>query len=182
MANEFIEKMLEKVKKRNEFRENIMYSTEYIDWLDEFSKKQGAFSNDTKDVSEEDKENVEKIELLVEIVSEYAETNYIEPTYVDYGAYYSIQHNGVGYNIGVDTGQGTSFYCVRLEKPIEGSLEFKHVMSTVKLPKTLLIEDKLDQLASLIEKISSQDVPLSAIQQTTEETVQKIKVKREEKK
>lgn len=186
MMNDVIEQLIADMKKKEEFRDNITYSTDYIDWLEQFTAKNGSFANDSflydsKDLTEEDMKRVDEIELFFEVIHDYAEANFIYPKKVDFGAYYSIQHNGIGYNIGMDHGQGGSFYCTRLEKPVEGSLEFKHVMSSVKLPETILAEFQLEQLVALIEKLNSESVPITAIQQTVEHTIQKIKKRNEEK-
>ena len=179
---DFLSTYEKKMRKKRFFRDELTYSTKYIDWLESFTEKNGSFSTDTflyhpEKITETDAKNVENIETLFEAIQEYSDDNYIFPTKVDYGCFYSIQHNGVGYFIGVDYGQGTSFYCVRLDEPEEDALEYKHVMSTVKLPRTIQIDDKLDKLSSLLETLE-EEIPLEILSSSVENTFKKIKSKR----
>jgi len=181
-ANEWFEQYMKVKEEKNKFKDTLAYSTNYIDWLEKFTEEHGSFATDSflykPDVlSEEDKKNVALIEALYEVTDEYADDNFIESTPTDFGNFYSIQHNGVGYFIGFDGGQGASFYCTRLEEPEKDALEYKHLMSGVKLPKTVLVEHKLEALAELIERLYEEDVPVEAIHQKADSTIQKIKVK-----
>ena len=88
---------------------------------------------------------------------------------------YSIEHNGIGYDIGVNYGQGTFFYCKRQEKPRKNSLEYKQLMSTVKLPSTVQAEFELEELKQYLEKLIEADVPVEAIRRATDTVIQKVK-------
>ncbi len=183
MTNDWFEDYIKRQKEREEFKKSIAYSTEYIDWLDSFTKEHGSFSTDSflyepEKITDEERKKVDLIEALYELTDEYADENYIMPTKTDYGAFYSIKHNGVGYFIGFDAGQGTSFYCTRLEEPEEDALEYKHLMSGVKLPSTIIIDQKLEELSELIERLDREQVPLEAINQKTDATIQKIRTKK----
>ena len=179
----FIEKMRASRKHKEEFIDQMTYTTDYIDWLERFTAEHGSFSTDSflydDTLSEEDRVNVSDVQLLYEEVERYCEDNFLVPTKVDYGVFYSIKHNGVGYFIGVDVGQGTSFYCTRLDEPEKDALEYKHLMSGVKLPKTVRIEHRLEELADLIEQLSNDDVPEEAIHQTADAALQKIRVRKQ---
>ena len=181
MVNDFFEKLMESRKHKKEFVEKMSYSTEYIDWLESFTEKHGSFSTDSflygDELSEEEKVNVQDVQILYEEIQDYCDSNYIVPTIADFGAFYSIKHNGIGYFIGIDTGQGTSFYCTRLDEPEEDALEFKHVMSSVKLPKTIRDEYLLEELSELIECLYDKGVSVQAISETTENAIQKVKTK-----
>lgn len=169
-------------KEKKEFKNNLHFSTEYMDWLENFTNDHNVFSTDSfiyepDSISEEDQLNVCFLEALFEEINDYSDENFINPYNTNYGQYYSIKHNGIGYDIEVDFGQGTCFYCNRLEEPRNNSLDYKHIMSSVKLPSTIRAEYKLEELTKYIEKLIEEDVPVEAIQRTTEDAIQKVKVK-----
>lgn len=173
---------LEQLKEKRKFKEELSMCTSYMDWLDNFTKKHGSFSTNSvlckeDEITKEEMRNINNLEGLYEVIDEYATGNYIDPTKCYDGNFYSIQHNGVGYFIGIDYEQENSFYCTRLEEPEENSLEYKSIMSGVKLPKTILSEYKLEELSNLIEQLYTDGVGLNAITSTAENTIQKIKLK-----
>ncbi len=181
----YFEQLEEKRKIKEEFKEKLAYSTEYIDWLDKFLDDHGSFSTNTfkyhtsEQISDEDRERVDLLEAFFEATAEYCDDNYISPIKTSFGGYYSLSYNGNGYYLGVDTGQGTSFYCAKLKEPEKNSLEYKHIMSGVKLPRTIQIDHKLERLVELIEELDQEDVPVEAIHQKTDTALQKIRVKRQ---
>ena len=182
MSNNFFDDLLENRKHRKEFVEKLMFSSEYIDWLESFTNEKGSFSTNSfldgeGDLTNQDKANVQDIQILFEETQEYCDENYLMPTKTDYGSFYSIQHNGVGYFIGFDSSQGASFYCTRLDEPEEDALEFKYIISGVKLPKTVRDEYRLEELSELMEKLFDEGVSIGAITNTTENTLNKIKIK-----
>ncbi len=177
MSNNFRDSYEDNKRKRRFFREELRSSTNYIRFLEDFTERNGSFSTTTfssesKRISQEEREKIENLGILFDCIQEYSDANYRLPTKVDCGEYYAIQHNGIGYLIGVDYEGEKNYYCVRLEEPEEDSLDYEFVMSTVKLPKTIEIDDKMDQLFSFIEALG--DVPMIAV----EHTIAKIHEKR----
>ena len=178
MAKEY-----EDYKRKQEFKDNLHLSTDYIDWMEEFTKSYKVFATDSflydKDkIEDKDKKNIELLEGLFEAIAEFADKNYITPKRSDYQIYYLLKHNNIGYKIGMDYGQGASFYCDRLDKPEKDSIEYKNIMSGVKLPKTIQAEYKLEELKNYIERLVEEDVPVEAIHRATDAVIQKVKVKR----
>ena len=156
----------------NDIMENetsLVSSTKYIDWLDSFTKEYNYFTTDIfRDnvFSSQVKQNIFRIKDLYRAIEEYAEDNYIIPVEIDNLQFYSIQHNGVGYYIGNFQNKDL-FYCMRLKNPEEDSLEFEYLMSTVKTPRTVQIEDKLEELVSFIEVLGN-DIPVDNIRSTAD--------------
>ena len=184
-VNDFVGRMKKREKARQDFRESLSYSTDYIDWLEQFTASHGSFSTETFSfdgelLTPEDKFNIGCLEALFEEIYDYAEDNYIPLKESNFGAFYSIQHNGVGYSIGVDYGQGCQFYCERLVEPDSDALEYKHIMSSVKLPKTLCWDSQLDVLVELMERLGD-EIPVDAIEKVTNKTLIKMKRKKKEK-
>lgn len=176
-----VERIFERNQKKKMFFETLLYSTDYIDWLGDFTHHVSSFTSDCEDesISLEDQRKIENLEFFFEAIQEYASENYIYPHLIDNGEYYAIQYHGVGYHVGIDYGQGSYFYCTRVSKVEEDALEFKHLMSSVKLPQTLLFECKLEELQNMICRMHEEDsVPLEAIRFSVEDTIQKIKNKK----
>ena len=180
----WFEELQKRAREKYDFKENMIFSTDYIDWLESFTDEHGSFSTETfldnpRELSQIDKKNIRLLEALYEVTDEYADNNFITPTFTDFGNFYSIKHNDVGYFIGFDSGQETIFYCTRLDAPEKDALEYKHLMSGVKLPSTVQAEDKLEELSKMIESLCDHGVPAEAIHQTTDATLQKVKVRKE---
>ena len=172
-----------KINRMEKFQEENTISTKYIDWIAKFSKKHPVIATDY--ISDVDMDtlpkyvqnNISNLEFFYNMIRNYAEANYIYPVDCSLGEYYSIVHNKVGYHVGVDWGQGVYFYCERLEKPEENAIPYQFIMSTVKMPRTFLIQEKLDEFTSYLEQLG-EEVPVEAIQETTKNTLEKIKVKK----
>lgn len=182
--NDFIGRMKQKEENKKNFRESLSYSFDYIDWLEQFTSKYGSFSTDTflydgELLTEQDKDNVSHLEEFFEDIYDYAQANYISPENITYGSFYKIQYRGIGYSIGIDYGQGCCFYCERFDNPGEDALDYKRVMSSVKLPNTIMWDSMLDELVTLIEKLDEEEVPIDAIESVTNHTIQKIKTRKQ---
>ena len=185
MHNDMISKMMREKKHKKEFVDRLRKTTDYMDWLKAFTEKRDAFSTDSfiydqEDLTEEDLVNVHDIQLLFEEVMDYSDDNYIAPIKIDYGAYYSIKDGDVGYYLGYNAGQGTSFYCLRLDEPEEHALDIKHVRSGVKLPKTVQDEYLLEELEDIMVRLYEDGVSLNAIKTVTNSTLDRLKAKADE--
>ena len=162
---------------KNETKEiNLL---EYIGWIESFTDKEKYFSTNSNYINKsrisEDKQNILKIKALYKRINSYAKENYIYPKTTKKGQYYSIEHEGTGYQIGYEEKkEGKTFYCIRKEQPDTDSLAFKHIISTVKLPKTMIIEEKLQELEEYILQLEQNDIPVNEISKTTEKVLKKI--------
>ena len=180
MEYDWMAEQQEKFRKKEEFKNNLHLSTEYIDWLEEFTNEYECFATDSflyeeDKLTEDEKNKVFLLEALFEVISDFADNNYINPEKTDYELFYNIEHNGIGYKIGFNYGQGASFYCLRLEEPNKDAIEYESLMSGVKLPRTVKAEEKLEGLKELLEKLIEEDVPVEAIHQATDTVLQKVK-------
>lgn len=181
--NDFFGRMRQREEHKKAFRQSLSYSFDYIEWLEQFTSKYPSFSTETflfdgKKLTEHDKENVSHLEEFFEEIYDYAQANYISPQKLTYGTFYKIKHHGIGYSIGIDYGQGCCFYCERFDNPGDDVLDYKRVMSSVKLPNTIAWDSMLDDLVSLIEKLDEEEVPIDVIEKVTKQTIQKIKTKK----
>ena len=101
--------------------EKIVSSTEYIEWLIEFTEKNnGGFYIDDWDynsgkISISDKEKVEKIPLFFELVSEYVQHHPCN------GGYFcKIKYNDEALHVGVLEGQGSGDHFVNAVSKTDG--------------------------------------------------------------
>lgn len=112
-TQKLLNEMMEKQRIRVEEIEKMASSTEYIEWLIEFTEKNnGGFYIDDWDynsgkISISDKEKVEKIPLFFELVSEYVEHHPCN------GGYFcKIKYNDEALHVGVLEGQGSGDHFV----------------------------------------------------------------------
>ena len=176
-----LEKMMEKAQRKVKFRDNLRVSSDYINWLEKFTSKTGGFDTlvltyNADKFNETDRENIENLETLYEVIGEFAEKNYIIPIKTELGNYYSIKHNDNGFYMAADWGQGVSFYCTRLDEIEEDALNYNDVVYNYKLPETMRKEQRLEELSLMIDKLFNEDnIPIEVIENKTSEAFQKIK-------
>lgn len=120
-TQKLLNEMLEKQKIRAGEIEKMATSTDYIEWLIEFTNKNnGGFYIDDFDYKEdeislEDKEAVDKMPLFFELVSEYV------PHHPCNGGYFcKIKYNDEALHIGVMEGQGSGDHFVNLVSKTDG--------------------------------------------------------------
>lgn len=188
-GQELIKKWAEDYKKQQEEKKQIVKwmieSDEYISWLERWTVQYSQFCDDDwlycpNDISKEDKEKVDIFYLLFNLIDEYAGRNFISNNPCDFGCYYLIKNNNVGYQIGMMAGQGVIHFCKRVEV-VDECIDFKDIQVNKKLENVILIEGNLEKLACLITVIAEDNTPLDAIVSTTENTVKKILARRREK-
>ena len=90
--NDFIKKYIQKIHIKENKMKNMLSTTNYIEWLIEFTKKYESFTDSSwlynpEELSENDFNNVSDLNLLYEIIDHYAEKNYIYPIPCDFGNY-----------------------------------------------------------------------------------------------
>ena len=181
MDRRVLGKMMARAKRKVEFRDNLRISDDYINWLEKFTAKNGGFDTmvltySADKYNDADRENIENIETLYEVISEFAEKNYISPVEVDLGNYFSVKHGDNCFYIGADFGQGVSFYCTRLDELEEDALNYKDAVQNIKLPDTMRKEQRLEELSLMIDRLFNEDnIPASVIEEKTNEAFQKIK-------
>ena len=176
-----MEEQIIKTKRNVYFRDKLRVSDDYIKWLEKFTEKNGGFDTlsltyNADKYNYRDRENMEDLEILYEVISEFAEKNYFVPVDTELGNFYSIRHNDNGFYIGADWGQGTSFYCTRLDEVEEGALDYDDIVHNDKLPETMMKDQRLEELSLMIDRLYNEDnIPIKVIEGKTSEAFQKIK-------
>ncbi len=161
------------------FEKEIRESSEYMDWLEEYQSDHDVISSSYYGLEEnkEDRMNLSKIPFLYDFVDNYAKRNYLHPVEVEDGNYYAINDRNHRYCIGVRYEDGVDYYCVSNCKE-EEEINFQDILQNKKLPNAIWIDFYLEELEAYVERLLDREVPDSAIQSRTEETIRKIKVKR----
>lgn len=163
----------------------IMSNPEYIKWISDFTKDKEGFSDeDLYFFKGSEKENIEKLGLFYKGIDTYAKENHIYPELNEYGSYYKVKYNNVGYQVGSFEGQGTTVYYLTKStlKNNEDFIDFNDILSNKKQDNVDLINFTLKTLSSDIKKAYKIGVPLEAIEETFNNTIGHLKNKRKTKK
>ena len=148
----------------NRIKEEILTKPDYMNWLFRFTEVYPRFVDDTwlyqpSKLSPMDRENVDKLHLLFNIIKEYADANYIDSKGGQYDEYYTIKCNNYGYDIGkISRMVGDVFVCQRtiLE---EEYIDFNDIINHREYSKTNEINKELRLLKETI--INLQDMGVS---------------------
>ncbi len=124
---EWIKEFVEKEKFRVEKMKNMMSNTYYLEWLSQFTQDKLGFADDDwlyfpEELQESDRENVDNLCLFYEGIEEYAKRVHFNPIPCEFGNYYKIRLNELGFKIGILIGQGTVFFCEKI--PVENERDF----------------------------------------------------------
>jgi len=173
---EFIKEFIERDRKQKE----ITSKREYIIWLGEFTKKYPQFADyefvyDRQKITDSDFNNINNLSLLFEGIRKYANNNYLYARSDEFLMEYKIKYLGTGYKIGLITGQGSYFFCERISNPDDTFIDFNDIMSNSKLPNTEFINNKLIELSNIISYYYELGIPLPALQETVNNTLNEIK-------
>lgn len=171
----------------NYLEEQDKISLDYIKWLIEFMKDKEYFSDDEWDYSSEklnefDQEKVNQLHFLFEGILRYAKENYIYPTVHSLGESFQIKINDNIFEIGYITGQGTSFYCrkISLYKAKE-AINYMDIVNNIEQDHTAYFDYKLERLSALIKDLYHYGVPIEAMIETVNNTINNIDKDKKEK-
>lgn len=180
-AKAFLDDWFEKMRISDEKRKEMFSNTNYIKWLEGFTTKYESFADDSwlytpTELSQEENEKVANLHLLYEGIELYAKKNYIYPTKCDFGGYYNIKLDSIGYEIGMLVGQGTVFFCKRtpLNKDLE-YIDFNDIMTDKKKDGVDVITQQLKDLSNKVLELHKKGIPLTALIETLDTTLTGIK-------
>ena len=105
----------------------------------------------------------------------YAKENYIYPIVHSLGESFQIKINDNRFEIGYITGQGTSFYCrkISLDKAKE-AINYMDIVNNIEQDHTAYFDYKLERLSTLINDLYHYGVPIEAIIETVNNTINNI--------
>lgn len=177
---EAAQKLIAKQNMLDEKAKRLVSNSEYMNWLNKITIEKPSVSPEgflscPEKISDKDKALVEQLPLLYQGIEDYAERNYIYPTPYGFGGFYKIRFNGVGYEVGMITGQGTVFFCTRVEIQNENEfIDFNDIMNNKEQDNVKEIKEKIDNLSQMITSLCEAGVPYEAIKQTLEAKLYEI--------
>lgn len=145
---------------------------EYAKWLIQFIQDKDVFFDDNWDYSDEklndiDKKMVDKLSLFFESINLYAQNNYIYSAFRPLGECYKIKINNNEFEIGYIAGQGTSFYCKKIELDDEKKfIDFIDIINNNKQNNVEYIDDSLNNLSNVLMDLYNNGIPIEAIIKT----------------
>lgn len=136
-------------------RKSMIESSDYIEWLIDFAKREKKFYDDQwaycpEKISSKDRENISKLSFFHSIICDYATKNEIPENFVPDGQSYSIKYKGTALEIGVKHGNGMVTF-VSLEPEI--LLEDKDTIDFA----NVLIEEQTNNVREEVRKSIEED-------------------------
>lgn len=167
--------------KIDEEKNEIFSNTNYLKWLETFTKEHQSFVDSdwlysSEKISKEDNENVSKLHLLYEGIELYAKNHHIYPINCNFWYYYNIKLDNICYEIGVLTGKRTIFICNRMPLQINIQyIDFNDIINDKKKDNNNIITQQLKELSDKVLELYNKDVPLTDIKETFNHTLEGIK-------
>lgn len=151
----------------------LLYEQNYLEWLNNFSKKHQNFNNDdifycSQSISDNDREQLKKLGIFYEEINHYAKRNFIRPSdgNNNYSSFYKIRCGNIGYEIGIIVMQETNYFCKRIEiQNEEEFIDINDIVNNKKSVRALKIEERLNQIFESICLLHKNDVPFEWIKQ-----------------
>lgn len=167
--NQSIKKYIEEQKNKEEKIKRIMSNTDYIEWLEKFTKDKESFADVeynycSEQLKEIDKKNIEDLYLFYAGIERYASNNHIVPNYFDFGEFYKIKYNNFYFKIGIAYGQENSIFCHKVTgKNLKGFINFNSILTND--------SDSLNKLSNLVIAMLKSGIPTEDIINTVNTTV-----------
>ena len=122
-------------EKEKKIRVQEMLSCDsYINWLNDFTLKYSRFNSDDwlyfpNEISKDDLENVDNLYLFYSGLRDYAYENSINSVECNYGDFYKIKYDEIGYEVGIMVGQGAIFFCNRVKIYDNDFIDFNKIIN-----------------------------------------------------
>ena len=155
--------------------EDILTDPYYFDWLKYFTCEYTGFNDGkwiyyNKEISYFDKIQINKLHLLYKGINFWAEKNHIYPNLRGYDEFYMFKVDNIGYEIGVSTNHGLSYFCDRVEiKKGQEFIEFNDVLNDITISRAVIIDERLEVLSNVIVSLHELGVPLNVIKSKVED-------------
>ena len=164
------------LEKKNfeEQKEKLLKNNDYMNWLENFTNRYPSFYEYDwvlEGCSEEDIQNIQNIDVLYEVIEDYAVENYFKTTLENKGAFYLIKCNDVGYKVGMQFGN-SKFYCERTEVT-EEAINFGFIQTNTKHRRSYFIDTQFYYITDAINKLMELGMDLDSIEEQLQITVHK---------
>lgn len=160
---------------------NIMRSSkEYVNWLKKFTEENPSFSDDYYEIvsgeySDTDKINMKNLSLLFEVIDEYAKKNYMSTRKNEYSESYNFRSDDISYNIGFFRGQGSSFFCQRIDDiETKDFIDFDDIIKGSYTNDFEKNKNKVEKMKNSVMELYQSGVPLEIIKSEFENTIKNI--------
>lgn len=168
-AEELAKKYLQILKEKEDAEKQIVSNYDYISWLENFTKTHEGFSSDSwlykkEELSEEDYDNVEKLYLFFNAISDYCRKFHINIEGKEQFEFENvhIKHNNVGYEFALICGQGSYVYVCR-EEPQDNAISFGNIMNNIVPAEFKEKEELLQKFKSLLSTMKEADLPSEVV-------------------
>lgn len=165
---------------------NIMRSSkEYVDWLKKFTEENPSFSDDYYEIvsgeySDTDKINMQNLSLLFEVIDEYAKENYMSTRKNEYSESYNFRSDDISYNIGFFRGQGSSFFCQRIDDiETKDFIDFDDIIKGSYTNDFEKNKNEVEKMKNSVMELYQSGVPLEIIKSEFENTIKNLKSRKQ---
>lgn len=187
----------------NQIQNELISDTEYVEWLDEFTKKRKpVYQKWSCEPYEEamngnDKTNRKMLYLFFDSIDKYAKSNFIpqletnhmqanfpHPIYCDTLIYYyNVKFNDFCFSIRKEYGSRVDYSCIRIkENQEEKYIDFNDVLTNKKQENVDEISNDLATLSNMILHFCDKDIPVKFIKNILDETLVELSNKEKSKK
>lgn len=165
---------------------NIMRSSkEYVNWLKKFTEENPSFSDDYYEIvsgeySDTDKINMKNLSLLFEVIDEYAKKNYMSTRKNEYSESYNFRSDDISYNIGFFRGQGSSFFCQRIDDiETKDFIDFDDIIKGSYTNDFEKNKNEVEKMKNSVMELYQSGVPLEIIKSEFENTIKNLKSRKQ---
>lgn len=168
-ASSMAERFFEEYNKRIGEQNKLISNYDYINWLENFTLSNPCFTVDSwlyhpEEISQEDNNNVLKLFVFHEVISEYCQKFLINISVNDNFdvTRIHIKYNNIGYQFGLVIGQGSYVYIER-EEINEKAIDFSDIVNNVEPEDFEEKKEMLKTLEFLVSTMKQKEVPISRI-------------------
>lgn len=164
-------------------QEQLIASTEYFDWLYEFTKKRPKFTTTDwmykkdRNMSEKDYSQVDLLTDFFTAIDGYHRENLLGANAEGYAAWYNLKYNDAYFAIGIRVGQGAENFVTRYKnyKEMNGEpyIEFEDIMQNRVAAGFVEKQKALEQLEVAVKHACSVGVPKDAVEKAIKKAFDK---------
>jgi hypothetical protein len=168
---------IKRINEEYELIQVIATNDDYINWLEHFTNKYNKFCTESwlysdEKLSKEDDKLVDQLPEFYDAINCYMKMNYLKGEDNAYADCVLIKRNGIGYEIGYVSGQGTYHYVNRID-PTDKCIDFELIKQNQPSEQSKKIETELLTLEKYLLEMIKSGIPTSAISQKVDSVLSK---------
>lgn len=163
----------EKVKESIEIQKRLVTSTDYVEWLFDFTKKHPNFTdsdwlyNEDPEMSENDYSQVRFLTDFFTAIYQYHTRNLLKANGEGHTEWYNIKYKDAYFAIGIRVGQGAENFVKRYESydamAPESFIEFKDIMTNKEDAGLAEKNEALQKLQNEVSHVYGLGVPKAVV-------------------